>query len=61
MKLKKTPCDSLLKHDLTRPTLSPRKHVLTCANRTDLVIHDPHRPSGLSHLIRVRSSVLLRI
>ncbi len=45
-KVKKTPCNSLFKHDLIRPTLAPRKHVLTCANRTDLVIHDPHRPDG---------------
>jgi len=54
-KVKKTPCNSLFKHDLIRPTLAPRKHVLTCANRTDLVIHDPHRPDAIAHLIRVRS------
>jgi hypothetical protein len=54
-KVKKPPCNSLFKHDLTRPTLAPRKHVLTCTNRTELVIHDPHRPDGPSHLIRVRS------
>jgi hypothetical protein len=54
-KLKKTPCDSLFKHDPIRPSLTPCKYVLTCPNRTDLVIHDPHRPDGLAHLIRVRS------
>jgi len=30
-KLKKTHCNSLFKHDLTRPTLTPRKHALTCS------------------------------
>ena len=60
-KVKKTPCNSLFKHDLIRPTLTPRKHVLTCANRTELVIHDPHRPDGLSHLIRVRSMVQIHL
>jgi hypothetical protein len=54
-KVKETPCNSLFKHDLIRPTLTPRKHVLTCANRTDLVSHDPHRSDDLAHLIRVRS------
>jgi hypothetical protein len=52
-KVKESPCDSRFKHDLVRPILTPHKHVLTCANRTDLVIHDPHRPDGLAHLIRV--------
>ena len=47
-----TPCNSLFNHDLIRPTLTPRKHDLTCANRTDLVIDDPHLPDGASHLIR---------
>jgi hypothetical protein len=54
-KVKKTPCNSLFNHDLMRPTLTPCKHVLTCANRTDLVIHDPHRPDAIAHLIKVRS------
>jgi hypothetical protein len=56
-KVKKTPCNSLFKHDLDWPTLTDGKHVLTCTNRTDLVIHDPHRPYGAAHLIRVRSMV----
>ena len=56
-KLKERPCNSLFKADLIRPTLIPRKHALTCANRTDLVIHDPHRPDRFAHLMRVRSLV----
>ena len=60
-KVKKAPCNSLFKHDRIRPTLSLRKHVLTCNNRTDLVIHDPHRPNGAAHLIRVRSMVQVHL
>jgi len=56
-KVKKPPCDSLFKYGLIRPRLAPRKHPLTCLNRTDLVIHDPHRPDENAHLIRVRSMV----
>ena len=43
-KTQESPCNSLFKPDLIRPLLTPRKHALTCANGTDLVIHDPHRP-----------------
>ena len=53
--------DSLLEHGLRRPTMTPPKDVLTCANRTDLVIHDPHRPHVASHLIRVRSMVQIHL
>jgi hypothetical protein len=60
-KVKKTPCNSLFKHGLVRPTLTSRKYVLTCANRTDLVIHDPHRPNEIAHLIRVRSMVQVHL
>jgi hypothetical protein len=60
-KVKKTPCNSLFKRDLIRPTLALGKHVLTCTDRTDLVIHGPHRPEGASHLIRVRSMVQIHL
>jgi hypothetical protein len=30
-KVKETPCNSLFRHGLIRPALTPRKHALTCA------------------------------
>jgi hypothetical protein len=60
-KLQETLCDSLFRPVLSRPSLTRRKHALTCTNGTELVIHASHRPVALAHLIRVRSMVQLHL
>jgi hypothetical protein len=34
-KTKKSPCNSMFKHGIIRPTVTSRKRVLACANRPD--------------------------